>query len=421
MKNTYIALIILLTMVSSLFSCQKITEESLTETLQLLKVKARTSVDAKLDYPLYLYAFDKNGTCSATQVIQQSTDSIGLKLVPGEYRIVAISNLSEEYILPEKPNALEEITLQSTHGATTAMMMGKADITISSKTTSLNLTLTHAVTSISTILSGIPEDATAVQITLSPMYGAICMNGEYARENQKIEIPCQLKSDQTWHASPVYAFPGSGEQTIFSIQITQKDQTQNTYAYTYGGKPEANRPFNISGNYTGSVMVGGDFIVEGWGSSIDVEFDFGGISVDNNQNNNPNFDGSATIGNIWDNGIIAGDDGKRIFLMSLDEWTCYADDLAELLEEYAVNGWLLPNEEQARALNNTFQDESLDSLNETLEAEGYPIINIDKRYLYDNDGEIYAFGFKPTSKFLKAGTQTKYRVRLVKYVSQSNP
>ena len=168
-------------------------------------------------------------------------------------------------------------------------------------------------------------------------------------------------------------------------------------------------------------MVGSDFIIDGWDTSIDVEFDFGASPTQGNtSDNNSNTDETIEVGSIWNNGIVVETNEEGILLMSLEEWGCYAGDLAEFLEEYSTNGWLLPNEVQARTLNATFQNEALDTLNELLEAEAYTPINIDKRYLYDQDGEVYAFGFKSSSKFQEAGTQTKYRVRLVKIISSNN-
>lgn len=416
--QTFIIVSFLCLLVSS---CQKISEETLGQEPQILKVKARSAENTQIKYPLYLYAFDKEGTCSASQTVQQAGDTIGLKLTSGEYRIVAIAGVKGGYVLPQKVHALEEIVLQSTQGATTPMMMGKADVKVDNKPISLNITLSYAVSSISIALNGIPNDVSGVQFTLSPMYGSVTMNGEYGQEAKKIEIPCQMATDSIWRANTIYTFPGSGNETVFSILLTSKDGKQATYAYTYKGKPEANHPFNISGNYSGGVMVGSDFIIDGWDTSIDVEFDFGTSPTQGNtSDNNSNTDETIEVGSIWNNGIVVETNEEGVLLMSLEEWGCYAGDLAEFLEEYSTNGWLLPNETQARTLNATFQNEALDTLNELLEAEAYTPINIDKRYLYDQDGEVYAFGFKSSSKFQEAGTQTKYRVRLVKIISSNN-
>lgn len=402
-------------------SCQRLMEDADSPASQTLKVKARSSDQSDINYPLYLYAFDEEGTCIASQTVTDAGSSIELKLANGKYRIVAIADASGSYQLPEHPNALDEITVNGTQGASTPLMTGKADVTINGKETSLNITLLYAVTAISVALKNVPSDVSAVQLTLSPLYASLLMSGEYGEDTQKLEIPCTLDTENIWTANRVYAFPGSGNETVFSILLTKKDGSQQTYAYTYQGVPEANRPFNISGNYAGSVTVGGEFIVKGWDTATEVQFAFGN-TVDSGDTpeeggGSSSATGSLEVGTLWSNGIVAEVTDDTVLLLGLNEWECYSSGLAEVLEEYAVDGWLLPDDSQARLLNSTFQGESLTALNEALEAEGYTAINVDKRYLYDNEGEVYAYGFKSTSKFLAAGTQTKYRVRLVKTVS----
>ena len=71
--------------------------------------------------------------------------------------------------------------------------------------------------------------------------------------------------------------------------------------------------------------------------------------------------------------------------------------------------------EEAKILHKTFSGSSLDELNETIEGlrNGDPLLDIEKRYVYDHNGSIYAFGFKTSSKFLQAGSTVKYKIRLV--------
>ena len=409
------------------FSCQKLTDETSSKATQTLTIKARSISNEQVKYPLYIYAFDQDGTCCASQTIQSSNDTIGLAIGTGEYRIVAISDISGGYQLPEHPNAFDEISIPTSSGATTPMMMGKADISIGNKTTALNITLSYAVTAVSAVLKGVPSDVSAVQVTISPLYGSICMNGEYTESNAKLVIPCKLNTEGYWIANPTYAFPGSGNETVFSILLTKKDGSQDTYAYTYKGTPEANRPFNIGGNYLGYVTVGGEFIVKDWEAPIEVSFNFGKnvSSTDNNnqfdnaENNGGSFLGELPhIGEIFNQcvvvDIIEQDEyNATLLLMDTEEWICYAKDAYSVPME-AGNQWRLPNEDEAKLLNETFRDRTLDTLNELLSNNGYSPILIDKRYLYDKDGEIYAYGFKSSSKFQVAGNSTQYRVRLVK-------
>lgn len=395
-------------------SCQRLVEEELDVPAHTLKVKARSSDACELQFPLHFYAFTGDGTCAASQIVTSADEAIELALANGEYRVVAIADVSGSYQLPEHPKATDVITLTGTQGAQHALMMGKADVSINGRSTSLTLTLSYAVTAISVALKDVPSDVSAVQLSLSPLYTSLSMNGEYGDATYKLDIPCTLDTENIWTANQVYAFPGSDSKTVFSILLTQKDGTQQTYAYTYSGAPEANRPFHISGNYAGSVTVGGEFIVKGWESPTEVEFAFGAASGnEESPSEPPTSTDTPEVGTIWNNGIVVQVTDNQVLLMSLDEWECYSGTLPELLEEYAIDGWLLPDASQAKLLNATFQEESLTALNNRLESAGYSPIDIEKRYLYYNDDEVYAFGFKSTSKFLAAGTQTKYRVRLV--------
>lgn len=409
-------------------SCQTLPDDTSTSIDQTLMVKARSSSNVEIKYPLYLYAFDKEGTCKASQIIQESSDSIHLSLSPGEYQIVAISNVSGGYILPERPNALEEITLQDSRGANTPMMMGKADVTIGNKEATLNITLSYVVTAVSIILKGVPSDVSTVQLAISPLYGAICMNGEYSQENYKLEIPCKLNTENHWIANSLYAFPGCGNETVFSILLTKKDETQTTYSYIYQGAPQANRPFNIGGNYSGDVTIGGELITQDWETAIDLEFNFGhteSLPEEDDTEDIPEdneWDTLPKTGELINGYIVAGIDetnenGASILVMDTEEWACYASDAYSIPDE-AGNNWRLPNAAEAKLLNETFCDESLAALNDLLYTNGYNTITTEKRYLYDNDGEIYAFGFKSTSKFQVAGVSTQYRVRLVKTLKE---
>lgn len=412
----YLLTICLLSIFSS---CQRLVEEDLDVPAHALKVKARSADACDLFFPLHFYAFTDEGACAASQIVNSAEEAIELTLANGEYRVVAIADVSGSYQLPEHPNAADEITLTGVQGADRPLMMGKADVTINGKSTTLTITLSYAVTSISVALKDVPSDVAAVQLSLSPLHSSLLLSGEYSEATYKLDIPCTLDTENIWTANQVYTFPGSGSKTVFSILLTKKDGSQQTYAYTYSGIPEANRPFNISGSYAGSVTVGGEFIVSGWDTSTEVEFAFG--AANDSDNSTPETPTSPTdtpeVGTLWNNGVVVEVTDKQVLLMSLDEWECYSGTLPELLEEYAVDGWELPDAAQAKLLNATFQEERLTTLNNRLEKAGYSPIDIDKRYLYDNNGEIFAFGFKPTSQFKAAGTQTKYRVRFVQTIS----
>ena len=428
------------TLLLFLTSCQKGFEEE-EENLAVsksLKIETRSADKTPISYPLYLYAFNEEGNCAAQQTIESESQSISLELTSGKFHILAISGCSEEYALPNKPKITDKIHIENSQGAKSPMMIGKADITIGEKNASLNITLSYAVTAISANLKGLPSDIASVSLVLSPVYSSMNMSGEYKDGDTQIVIPCSLDTENIWSAYNVYAFPGSANKTVLSILTTKKDGTEVTYAYTYDGQPQANRAFNVNGNYNGGITVGGELVVKGWEEPIDVNFDFGAGSVkqpdnetdsddsENNEGENEDEDndkGENTdipeVGSIWNDAIVVNVEDNNVLVMSLEEWACYADDLNALMGEIGVDGWDLPITSEAKLLNQTFQGNNLSMLNDLLWDNNYDQIDETKRYFYNHNGYIYAFGFKSSSQFREAGLKTKYRLRLVKTIKLS--
>ena len=418
----------------SLFaSCQKgfEDEEDISSSLHPLKVVARSADEnAEICYPLHIYAFNQKGENAARQTIESEEEAIELELPKGDFQIFAIAGCSEEYSLPERPKITDKIQMEDGKGAKNPIMTDKADISIGDKSSRLEITLSYAVTAISVELKGLPADVASVSLSLSPMYSSLLMSGEYEDKGGKIEIPCWLDTENIWNANTLYTFPGSGEETTLSILVTKKDGTETTYAYTYKGIPEANRAFNVSGNYTGGITVGGEFIVKGWEEPIQVNFDFGLIEEESGKDDTENEEDNSgeeeednlnapEVGSIWNDAIVVNVEGSNVLVMSLEEWACYADELNQLMEEIGTDGWDLPTTSEARLLNQTFQGSSLAMLNDLLWDNNYDQIDETRRYFYNHNGYIYAFGFKSSSQFREAGLKTKYRLRLVKTIKLS--
>lgn len=415
-----------------LSSCQKgFDEEEILTDSKSLKIETRSADKSPISYPLYLYAFNKDGNCAAKQTIESESQSIKLELPSGKFHVLAISGCSEEYTLPSNPKVTDKIQISTSTGAKSPMMTGKADITIGEKDASLNITLSYAVAAISVNLKGLPSDIASVSLILSPIYSSMNMSGEYEDENAQIEIPCKLDTENIWSAYNIYSFPGSSNKTVMSIKTIKKDGTEVTYAYTYDGIPQANRAFNVNGNYIGGITVGGELVAKGWEDPIDVVFDFGvtnGTAPDDNTGNEegkePGEDAESNenapeVGTIWNDAIVVNVEGNNVLVMSLEEWACYADEVNALLGEIGIDGWDLPNRAEAKLLNQTFQEEQLSILNDMLWDYNYDQIDETKRYFYNHDGYLYAFGFKSSSRFQEAGLKTKYRLRLVKTIKLS--
>ena len=424
MKSVYA--LKLLTIIFLFSSCQKIAEEETEhEPLQTLHIQTRSAENTEIKYPIHLYAFDKQGYYVTSQTINNKEEEIQLSLAKGEYQIIALGGLSDGYSLPEKPNLSDWLKLKSINGASTPLMTGKADIEINNQKTTLNITLSYIVTAISVTLKGLPSDVSSVKLALSPMYPFFGLHGEYGGEPYKLEIPCLLDSENIWSSNRIYAFPGYSTETTISITIKKKDRSEETYAYTYSGAPQANRPFNISGDYTGNVTIGGSFILKSWEEDTNVEFTFGTSTSDKGDTEQkdetnptptpPDSNMSPQTGEIWNNAIVVKTDGNNVLLLSLEEWYVTTTEAEEILQD--KEAWHLPTYEEALLLRSTFNNENRTILNEKIKEYNQTLREIDgeERYLCNKEGTLYSFIFDEGTTISKAGNKRSYYMRLLKW------
>ena len=417
----------------TLFACQQVPEDdswASEEESQSLQVKVRSAENVEISYPLFLYAFDKDGKLAASQNIEKEEDDMALTLGNGDFRLVAIAGTSGAYLLPESPTIDDVITIDGTEGAGTPLMVGRADIDISrSSGTTAEITMSYVVAELNVKLVNVPTDVKAVVLAISPLYSSLSLEGKYGGDTQKVKVNCTLGEDGVWSAQPTYIFPGSAAETTFSVSFKKEDGTELTYGYTYQGKPEANHPFNITGSYAEGVIVGGSFEISGWEEAIDVEFTFGANAVpgvDEEEPEEPEIDltNVPEIGTIWNDAIVADigeadETGVDLLLLSLDEWDATTSQVSDVIEGYSVNGisdWRLPTHEEAAVLRARFSGDSRLELNDLIEEYDSSLYGVDgeERYLCTKNDVYYSFKFAGGTTTTKAGEKRSYYVRLVK-------
>lgn len=404
-------------------------EEESMQTNLPLKVSTRSSGDSQINYPAYIYAFAEDGSCSASQKMEDNAQ-IEMKLSPARYTIVAIAGLGEEYVVPENPELDDVIVMKENNRSARAMMMGTSTVTVANKkNSSVSVTLYYAVSLVNVTLEGIPSYVKKVRLQISPLYSSLSFKREYASKDKSTEMACERESGGIWNAPPFYIFPGNGSQTVFSITLEDEDQTK-TFGYTFKGRPEANVPLNIGGSYSGDVTIEGSLISSEWKDPVDVKFGFGGSDggkddddVDTPTDPDPDISGLPEVGGIWKEGIVAGientnADGADILLMGLNEWSGLSADVRSLVKDEEIDGWHIPTEEEARVLRTVFKESSLKELNGKIEdlGNGDPLVDIEERYVCDKSGSNYTFSFKTGTVFSPAGKKTEYRIRLVRNV-----
>ena len=421
-------------------SCQQVPEDDgwlSEEEMKSLKVKVRSADNVEIAYPLYLYAFNKSGKLAASQTINEEGNDMALSLTEGDFQVVAVSGISDDYQLPENPTLDDAIILSNSEGADTPLMVGRADIAVSrSEGTSAEIALTYVVAQLNVMLKNVPTDVSTVELSISPLHSSLTMSGEYGGDTQKIKASCTLGEDGVWTAQPTYIFPGSGKETTFSVYFKKEDGTELTYGYTYNGIPEANHPFNITGSFAEGIIVGGSFEINGWEEAINVEFTFGANVVPDDDEEEKeeeeeekedvqiDMTNVPEIGTIWNDMIVADIDdtdetGINLLLMSLDEWDATTSEVADVVEGYSVNGiseWRLPTHDEAAVLRARFSGDNRWELNDLIEEYDSSLYGLDgeERYLCTKNGQYYSFKFAAGTRITEAGPKKSYYVRLVK-------
>lgn len=420
-------------LMSFIVACQQMPDEDAFdgETEESLNVQVRSAEGAEIVYPLYLYVFGEDGELAVSQTIDNAEEDMALRVSEDDYRIIAMSGVSDAYQLPENMS-LNAVVSLGAGGAKTPLMMGEASISLGRNvSTKVELMMTHVVADLNVTLKNVPDDVSEVKLTLSPLYSTLTMGGEYGGSSQKVEVDCAETSDGVWKAEGIYIFPGSASKSSLSIRFKKEDGSEVTYGYTYKGVPEANKQFNVVGTYSADgVIVGGNFDVNEWEDAINVDFEFGGSAVPDDGDSGENEDldvdltGIPEIGTIWNDMIVvdmvetdAGD--VDLLLMSLDEWDATTSQVDDVISGYSINGvaeWRLPDYEEAKLLRSRFSGDNRLELNDLIAEHDDGLYGLDgeERYLCLKEGAYYSFKFAGGTTISKAGEKRSYYVRLVK-------
>lgn len=416
-------------------SCQRFDEESeeLVGTDDVtLSVSTRSADEAPIQYPVNMFALTIDGKYAGSQIIQSENEQISFNLPKGEYMLIALSGITDEYIVPEKPNAEDLITFANGQYATSPLMYGTADVTLTNKSTKATIVLSYTVAAIQVKLINIPN-ANAVNISISPLLPSMTFDGIFQGDGQKINLACQKDEEGNWTHDAVYVFPGLGDKTTFSITIEEEGETK-TFGYTYNGYPEANHPFNIIGNYDETLTIDGLLESNGWEEPINVNFTFGNNVEDETMPDEETpADETPTeeipteipqVGTIWNDCIVASvsnikENSVDLLLLSLQEWESVQKKADEMIVGYTVNGignWRLPDYKEAKLLGNTFNKDKLKALNKIIEArneEDEVPISEKKRYICKKNGSNYSFIFEYNPRVTDTGPNPLYLIRAV--------
>ena len=216
MKKFIQSVFMMSALASCFLSCEKMTfpengEMNEGETNSLLQVRTRTIDEGtEVSFPVNVYVF-KGEKCVALQTLTDENHPLSIALTEGDYSVYAIGGASaENYILPSQEDATPSmaIALQAgkSHGD---LMAAKSNVTlVDGGTNTLTLALERKVMLLQNVtLNNIPSAATAVSVTISPLWQQL-EGTTYTGEEGTTTIALTKQSD---------------EQQLLNIILSQPD------------------------------------------------------------------------------------------------------------------------------------------------------------------------------------------------------
>lgn len=393
-----------------------------------LALLVRSTDNTPLNSPITVFLFDDQQCIHQTR-LENSQETYQFQTFQGNYHLTAFAGLTDDYQWPKDYTYESFIQLPENPASITPLMAGRTDVQLS-KNTRLTVQLSNAMTVLQTTLTQVPQDATQVQLEVSPVSSAYSFSGKYKNDRKSCRIDCRKTSDG-WAAPSTYLLPAASTYTLLTVHVTTPKGV-DTQSYSLPHALKAGQPYQLKGSLSENKMtLEGTFSIAGWEPADEIEFIFDGSST--NLPDGPDATFTVTrlpeAGEIW-NGCYVWEtedteEGEReLLLLNPTEFSCQAAQGLEQLSGYVLNGignWRTFTKDEAKRFREQFGDTmtTLESLNNVLTEHNMTIIHAeeDDRYLCENCQ--YSFTMCPTKKYsnTKVGSQKIYCLRGVKWVS----
>ena len=325
------------------------------------------SNDATIAYPVQVYVFQGND-CKAVQTIGDEGQTLNIPLVEGTYSVYAVGGAgSTDYNLPTKDNATTTTALTLKEGRSlTDLMAASATATlVDGGTNTVTLGMTRKTMLIQDVtIKKIPTAATAVSVTIAPLWQALTVSGAFANAGQSQTIALTKQADgRTWtNDATAFVMPPSSQPASVSVNITIGGTTK-TYTYSTSDQLEAAYKINIDGTYTEAVGVNLTGTITGatWlgERTISFEFDENGSSATENTENSGN--AVPSVGDTYQGCYVLAvndeDDYAEVTLLSPTELDFYdanastmqtnIDAALATVTTGDISGWEVPTTAEA--------------------------------------------------------------------------
>ena len=381
-----------------------------------LTIVTRAPSGEVVSYPVTVYILNAEGSCVKKEQLEALDDELSVKLAAGTYQVYAIGGASEkDYVLPEanEASATAEITLRNgaVHGdlmtASNTIKLGR------NETNKLVMAFTRKVLRVTEVtISGVPTIASAVSVTLSPLYNGLFLDGTYAADTEQQEETFQLTRQDdgtTWkNTDAINLLPAVSAASV-KVSMTLNGKIVSS-TYTSSQTVEANHELTITGSYTGEA---GEFTMAGvftgavWGAPTNISFTFdesGAVDAGSSQGGGGSVVGSeAPAVNTWYKNcfvFMSAEEGNNVVVTLIHRKEIEISAAGKTAEEVeseinaalpsfninGITGWRLPTAEEAKEVPFGV----LMSSSEVTEQEG-DLISSSEYYYHHQDNQLKCF------------------------------
>ena len=281
-KNIQLVVSIVMTVVSMtlLTSCEKeFSEVTPVNPESSLTVTTRSESGAEeVAYPVAVYLFDANKACIDFRRIESADASVVYDLVEGVYDVYAFGGVAEgKYTLPSVKEATLEsvIALQDGQEHGDLMRANSSVTTTKGEANTINLSMNRCVSKIeSIVIKQVPDDVTAVSVTLSKTCKSMAFDGTMKDVNIEVitleksgtesgtwelKTPRHVLFDVDASASVKISMTTNGNAKGYTYQLT--DKWKSNYLYHINATYTEKQNFHVTGTITGATWQGTEDIV----------------------------------------------------------------------------------------------------------------------------------------------------------------
>lgn len=412
-KNINLVVSIVMTVVSMtlLTSCEKeFSEVTPVNPESSLTVTTRSESGAEeVAYPVAVYLFDANKTCIDFRRIESADASVVYDLAEGVYDVYAFGGVAEgKYTLPSVKEATLEsvIALQDGQEHGDLMMANSSVTTTKGEANTINLLMNRCVSKIeSIVIKQVPDDVTAVSVTLSKTCKSMAFNG--TKKDVNIEVITLEKSGTesgTWElktprhvlfdvaasASVKISMTTNGNAKGYTYQLT--DKWKSNYLYHINATYTEKQNFHVTGTITGAT----------WQGTEDIVFNFDETNTQDGGSGPTINETAPEVGTLYKGCYVLSrteeSNAIKVLLLHPNQYSDVCNGtmsqeearnsinskLSEIASENEITGWHLPNEAEME----TIYSIGTGRINQKIPA---PKLENNEDYFYDDNGTIRGY------------------------------